>query len=240
MASAGMADRSGKDRPQRFFLIMAMVLTAIVLFGFSHTIPFDLSSPDFPLLLVIHGAVFFAWMVLFITQPVLAMRGSLALHRRLGWAGAALAVAMVVLASAAILLGLWSHHLPDFYPPGLFAMRGFMGVTTFAGLVVAAVLMRRRPAWHKRLMLCATIIVVAPGLERALPVPMMGASWFYGVDLVILAIAAIGPVFDLATQRRIHPAFLYGVGAILAGQVLVDLLLPTPLPAAVVRFVVGP
>jgi hypothetical protein len=89
-------------------------------------------------------------------------------------------------------------------------------------------------------MLCATIIVVAPGVERALPVPMMGASWFYGVDLVILAIAAIGPVFDLATQRRIHPAFLCGVGAILAGQVLVDLLLPTPLTAAVVRFVVGP
>jgi hypothetical protein len=146
---------------------------------------------------------------------------------------------MVVLATAAILLAFWSHHLPDFYPPGLFLLRGFMGVVTFAGLVAAAICLRRRPAWHKRLMLCATIVVVGPGLERALPVPLMGPSWFYGVDLVLLAIAAAGPVFDFVTLRRIHPAYLYGVGAIFAGQMGVDLLLHTPLPAAVVRFVGG-
>jgi hypothetical protein len=239
MATAGVSEPSAKDSAQLFPVIMAMALTAIVLFGFSHTIPFDLQSPDFPLLLVVHGVVFFGWMALFITQPVLAMRGSLALHRRLGWFGAALAIAMVVLASAAILFGLWSHHLPDFYPPGLFLLRGFIGVATFAGLVIAAIAFRRQPAWHKRFMLCATIVVIVPGLERALPVPMMGPSWFYTVDLLVLAIAAVGPVFDLVTQRRIHPAYLYGVGAIFAGQLCVDLLLPTRLAAAVVRFVVG-
>jgi len=238
MATAGVSEYSRHDS-QRFFLVMAIVLMAIVLFGFSHTIPFDLSVPDFPKFLVVHGVVFFAWMALFIVQPVLVRRGSLALHRRLGWLGAATAAAMAALASGAILLGLWSNHLPDFYPPALFLLRGFAGVATFSGLVVAAICLRRRPAWHKRLMLCATIVVVTPGLERSLPVPMMGPSWFYGVDLVVLAIAAVGPGVDLVTQRRIHPAYLWGVGAIFAGQVVVDLLLPTSLSAAAVRVVAG-
>jgi hypothetical protein len=239
MATAGVSGHWRKDSAELFYPAMAVFLTAIVLFGFSHTIPLDLSTPDFPLLLVAHGMVFFAWMALFIAQPILAMRGSLALHRRLGWAGAAIATAMVVLACAAILFALWSDSLPGFYPPGLFLLRGAMGVVTFAGLVIAAITCRRRSAWHKRLMLCATIVVIAPGLERALPVPIMGPAWFYTVDLVILAIAAVGPAFDLVTQKRIHPAYFCGVGAILAGQISVDLLLPSPLAPALVRFALG-
>jgi hypothetical protein len=167
------------------------------------------------------------------------MRGSLRLHRRLGWVGTGVAAAMVVLASGAILLALWSDHLPDFYPPGLFVTRGFIGIALFSGLVIAAILLRRQPQWHKRLMLCATIVVMGPGLERALPVPMMGPSWYYIVDGLILVLAAAGPVVDVLTRRRIHPAYLWGVGAILAGQVFVDFVAPSPLAPVLVHLVGG-
>jgi hypothetical protein len=239
MATAEVSDQPGLQAPGRFYLVMALVLTAIVVFGFSHTIPYDLAAPGFPLFLVVHGVVFSAWMLLFIAQPAVAAYGSIALHRRLGWFGAGVATSMAVLASGAILLALWSDHLPSFYPPGLFVFRGFTGVATFSGLVVAAIRLRRRPQWHKRLMLCASIIVIAPGLERSLPVPMMGPFWYYGVDGLVLALAAAGPVFDLLTQRRIHPAYLWGVGAILSGQIFVDLVVASPLAPLVVRLVGG-
>jgi hypothetical protein len=219
---------------------MAIVLTAIVAFGFSHTIPSDLSAPGFPLFLVFHGVVVFAWMLLFIVQPVLALRGSMTLHRGLGWAGAGVAAAMAVLALGAILFALWGGHRPSFYTPGLFVLRGFTGVLVFSGLVIAAIGFRRQPQWHKRLMLCATIVIIEPGLERALPVPTMGPSWFYVVDSLILSLAAVGPIVDLLTRRRIHPAYLWGVGAVLAGQVFVDSLVPSPLAPLIVRLVGGP
>jgi hypothetical protein len=68
---------------------------------------------------------------------------------------------------------------------------------------------------------------------------MMGPFWYYGVDGLVLALAAAGPVFDLLTQRRIHPAYLWGVGAILSGQIFVDLVVASPLAPLVVRLVGG-
>ena len=227
------------ETPGRFYIIMAVLLTAIVTFGFSNTVPGDLAAPGFPVFLVIHGLVFFAWMLLFIVQPTLAARGSLALHRRLGWLGAGGAVAMVVLACGAILLALWSAHLPPFYPPALFIFRGFTALAVFSGLVIAAIRFRRQPQWHKRLMVSASIIIMVPGLERALPVPAMGPSWYYIVDALILGLAAIGPATDLWVRRRIHPAYFWGFGAILAGQIFVDVLVPSPLAPSVVRMVAG-
>jgi hypothetical protein len=239
MATAELTDLPRLETPRHFYLIMAVILTAIVAFGFSHTVPSDLSAPGFPIFLAIHGVIFFAWMLLFIVQPALALRGSVALHRRLGWVGAGLAAAMAVLATGAILLGLWSDHLPSFYPPGLFVLRGFVGVAMFSGLVMAAIALRRRPQWHKRLILCATIIIIEPGLERSLPVPMMGPTWYYAVDGLIFCLAAAGPAVDLLTRRRIHPAYLWGVGAILGGQMFVDLMVPSPLAPMVVHLVGG-
>ncbi len=220
---------------RRFYLIMALVLTAIVALGFSNTIPYDFKTPGFPPFLVVHGVVFATWMLLFVAQPALVMQGSLALHRKLGWFGAGLAVAMVGLATVAILGALLSDHVPPFYPHRLFLVRGIMGISVFAGLVIAGIAQRRRGEWHKRLMLCASIVVIGPGLERALPIPDMGPNWPYIVDALIMLLALAGPVVDLVSRRRVHPAYLWGVGAILFGQLFVDVVTPSPLAPALLH-----
>ena len=237
MTTAGLAEPRRVAPPRRFYLVMALVLTAIVAFGFSHTIPGDLASPGFPPFLVVHGVVFATWMLLFIAQPALVSRGALGLHRRLGWFGAGLAVAMVALAAGAILAALFADHVPPFYPHGLFLARGFFGLLVFAGLVIAGIVQRRRAEWHKRLMLCASIVVIAPGLERALPIPDMGPNWPYIADGLILALAAAGPIVDLVTRRRIHPAYVWGVGAILSGQIAVDLIAASPLAPTLLHLI---
>jgi hypothetical protein len=76
-------------------------------------------------------------------------------------------------------------------------------------------------------MLCAAITIIVPGLERAMPVFLFGPHWYVIVDAVILLIALIGPAADLIARRRIHPAYFYGVGAILLIQATTDLLSPT-------------
>ena len=102
-------------------------------------------------------------------------------------------------------------------------MRGVVGLAVFAGLLAAAIRLRRRIEWHKRLMLCAAITVVVPGLERGLPLPLFGAAWPFVADGVLDLIALAGPVADLLARRRIHSAYARGSGTIVAGQAIVDL-----------------
>ena len=235
MSASGSIASRRRVTWQPFYLVMSLVLAAIAVAGFSRTVPGDFAAPGFPAFLWLHAAVFTAWVLLFVAQPALAMAGSVRLHRRLGWLGAALACAMVVLGTYAILLALWADTLPPFYPHGLFLMRGMLAIGLFAALVAAAMANRRRAAWHKRLILCASIIVVVPGLERAMPIPLLGTHWYVVVDAVIDVIALAGPCVDLAEHRRIHPAYMWGVGAILLCQLAVDATASSGLASALLR-----
>jgi hypothetical protein len=218
-----------------FYLVMSVGLVALVAYGFSQTVPGDFSTPGFPPFLAVHGAVFAAWMLLFVAQPALVAAGKTNVHRTLGWLGVALAFAMVTLGGYAILFGLWSGQVPPFYPHGLFLIRGTIELGTFAGLVVAGIVTRRKPHWHKRLLLCATVVVTLPALERALPLALFGTEWSLVVDRIVDAIFLIGPVVDLIERRRVHPAYLFGVGAVLIGQTASNLLAPSPIVAALLH-----
>jgi hypothetical protein len=227
MAASGLSAHVHSRQP--FFLVMSLLLGGIAALGFSRTIPGDLQSPGFPPLLWLHAGVFTSWVLLFIALPALVMSGAVRLHRRLGWVGAALACAMLALGAAAILMGLWADAVPPFYPHGLFLIRGFLGLLLFGGLVAAGVLQRQRSEWHKRLMLCASLIVILPGLERAMPLYLFGANWPFAVDATIDLIACAGPAVDLIWARRVHPAYIYGVGAIMLGQLVTYAIAPSRL-----------
>ena len=222
---------------QRFYLIMSLVLAAIAIFGFAHTVPGDFVPPGLPLLLQFHAAVFTAWVLLFVTQPALVARRSIALHRKLGWFGVGLACCMVALGAYAILFGLWADAVPSFYPHSLFIVRGFMALLLFPGFVLAGVLLRRRPEWHRRLMLYASIVVIVPGLERSLPLPLFGANWPFVADGVTDLLVLAGPARDWMTRRSVHPAYLWGLSVIVLGQAIVDVVAPSPLAGAMLRVV---
>jgi hypothetical protein len=223
LAAAGLTAVGGAPG-RRFYLVMSLVLAAIVAFGFSHTVPFDLQPPGLPPMLQLHAAVFVAWVLLFVAQPVLVANRAVATHRKLGWAGTGLAAAMLLMGGYAILFALRADSVPPFYSHGLFLVRGILGLTVFAGLITAAIVMRRRLEWHRRLMLCASIAVIVPGLERALPFPALGPHWYFAADAVVDLIALIGPAMDVIKRHRVHPAYYWGVGALVTGQVITDML----------------
>ena len=186
---------------ERAFFIgmaLAMLLTAFVGFAPSYYLMRSDAPPLTPLL-HLHGAVATAWMLLFLTQTGLIAAHRISVHRRLGVAGAAIAIALTIFTAAASIVS-----------RGFTARLTFSAgaVLMFAIYVVAGFLMRRQPAAHKRLMLLATITLLPPAIAR-IDVPYMPHDSF-GPNFVGLFFLLPPWVYDLVTRGRIHPALLWG------------------------------
>lgn len=207
-----------------FFVVMASAVIFAVFTGFAPTFYLRGSFPQnrpMSLLLHVHGIVFSTWVSLFLVQTVLIARGSRRLHQRLGWVGAGIATAMVILVTAAVIEEL--RRVKGFPPPPLALALSAFDITVFAMLVGAALYNRRRPDWHKRLMLSATIVLLGAPMFR-LVVHVIGRGDMSKVSIVgtLLVDAFFLPCFayDLLTRRRIHPAYLVAVPLIVLDQIV--------------------
>ncbi len=207
-----------------FFVVMASAVIVAVFAGFAPT--FYLRghfTQDRPMstLLHVHGIVFSAWVSLFLVQTLLIARGARRLHQRLGWIGAGIAAAMVVLVTAAVIEQL--RRVNGFPPPPLALALSAFDLLVFAALVGAALYFRKRPDWHKRFMLSATILLLgAPMFRAVLRYLGSGDIARVSIDSTLLVDAFFLPCFayDLLTRRRVHPAYLVSLLLIVLDQVV--------------------
>ena len=211
-----------KDRKQygKFYISMAAVIAAIVFIGFARTYYLRELFVKRPLapLLHFHGIVFTSWIALLLVQAGLVAAKRTDIHRRLGAAGAVLAALMVVVGPIVAIHAAKTGQGP-LEPRLAFLVIPFGDVAVFAALVTAAFLYRSKPQTHKRLMLLATIGILPPATAR-LPFAFMlvaGPWGFFGFANVVLLSCL---VWDLISQKRIHPAFLWGGLLIVASQPL--------------------
>jgi hypothetical protein len=142
---------------------------------------------------------------------------------------------MLVMGVAATLYAIRYNFVPGFFPRPIFLVMNLIGICVFAGLVAAGIAMRKRAEWHKRLMLCATISILRPGLGRLLPMGAFGAVAPLVMFGVIALFAFAGPVADVIVRRRIHPAYNWGVSTILLSMILIGPIALSPLANAVVE-----
>lgn len=223
-----------------FYLGMSVVMAAVFIGGFGKTVPGDFTdTPALPLLLHVHGAVFTLWVLLFVAQPAFIARGSVALHRKIGWLGAGLAAMMLVMGVAATLFTVHYDYIPSFFPPAIFLVMNLIGIGVFAAFVFAGIALRKRSEWHKRLMLGATVSILGPGLGRLLPMPEFGAAAplvLFGVGMVF---ALAGPVADLVVRRRVHPAYYWVVCTIAVSQLAIAPLAFSPIGSELLAVVRG-
>jgi hypothetical protein len=239
MATIEAAARRPTEVGRRFYLGLSLLMVAVIVGGFSQTVPGDFAPPGIPLLLHIHGAVFTCWVLLVVAQPALVVAGDVRRHRQLGYLGAALAAAMVALALAATVVAVRIHMMPPAFPPAAFLVMNGLNAICFGALVAAGVAMRRKPEWHKRLMICATGAILGPGLGRFLPMGAMGPAAPFVMFAVNDIILFIGPLADLLVRRRLHPAYLWGVGAVLLTEAAIPPIAMSPLGATMLRLATG-
>jgi len=202
------------QRDRRFFTAMAVAAAVAVFVGFYPTYylkPFY-GTPALPPLVHLHGILFTGWIVLLITQTSLVAMKRTDLHRRLGIGGGVLAGLMTIVAfftsAGAVQRG---RMTADFLPHSLAT------VLVFPALVGAALVLRRKPETHKRLMWIATTEVLSAAVGRWPVIWRSSAFVAYSATDVFLAALLI---YDLVTRRRPHPATVWG-GAFLIGSQVV-------------------
>jgi hypothetical protein len=208
-ATAAPPRRSpASDRP--FFLTTAIVIALVVFAGFAPTYYLRgyFQSGALPPVFAVHGAVFSAWVVLFVVQAALVSARRTDIHRKLGVVGAVLAVLMLVVGyQAAIAAARRGFSTPGLPPPLVFLAVPMFDLVVFAGLVGAALWYRRQPATHKRLMLLAMLAVITAAIARLPGVLPLGPPAFFGLtDLFLVAAIA----WDKWTHGRVHRAYIWG------------------------------
>lgn len=208
---------------RRFYTGMAIAILAVVFVGFARSFFLRPWFPDHPApperFFTVHGLAFAAWIVLLVTQASFVRAGRVDLHRKLGMAGAGLALAMLVLGVwGALIAAKRSTGFVDIpVPPLQFLIVPFADLLLFATFVAYAIARRGDPQAHKRAMLLATISILGAAVARLPGLAALGPPAFFGLtDLFIVAIG----VWDWRTRGRLHPVTLWGGLALIVSQPL--------------------
>lgn len=227
MVTAARAIASPQQRERDFFLMMALAIAAAIVGGFGIRILLGVTSFDAPWWVHVHGVSFMAWIAFYVIQNALVARGDLRSHRTLGIAGA-IAAAWIFFVGIALTTRVFSlGSTPPFFPPTYFLAQNWMFATCFLSLTYAAIALRSKPDWHRRLMLCATLVISIPGFARwiiLLDPPPSIVKHLVAVSIFLVPALA----FDVITRGRVHSAYLWGIASILLMYALATLLSAFP------------
>ncbi len=204
-----------------FYSGMAILLCVCVYIGFSPTY-FQAGMVRAPLpspILHVHGAVFTLWMLLFVVQATLISARRVRWHRSFGTIAFCFPPIMIVLGVMAAIDALHRGVKIGPLDPSVSAAIPLVGIVGFTIVIYASWRARRRPDAHKRLILIATMGLVAAAFGRfpwariGLP-PAAGATTGLGILLIILI------VYELISIRRIHRSTMWAAPLMFASVAL--------------------
>jgi len=231
----GLPASGGRD--DGFFRTGAFVMTAAIVAGFLEQMAMGRSSFAVPLLVHAHAVVFMGWVAIYLLQNVFATTGRIGLHRRLGWIAVAWMVPMVVLGCMVTLAMVRGGRVPFFFRPLQFLVFDPATMLTFVGLTIAAILLRRQTDWHRRLHFCGMTMLLGPGVARLLPTPLAQPWAWEAVLAVTLLFPLAGMIADRRRDGRVHPAWFWGVGAILVSAAAIEIITYSPVGGDLYRAV---
>jgi hypothetical protein len=200
-----------------FYLFMSLLVAVVVVFGFSRTVSARLIHPPSPppIVLYFHAAVFTAWVVFFIMQSALVRTRNVKVHRKLGWFGLALGLAIPVVGIATAITMTRLRMREGLTDAAAFMIVPFFDIAAFCVAFGLAFCWRTRPEFHRRLILMASCALTAAAFGR-FPTSLIPPNCFYaGVDVLIL----LGVMRDLLATKRVHPVYLYGLPLLMLGQI---------------------
>ena len=226
-----------RPNEDRFYVLLAALCAVIAFAGFAGTYWLQLPGGTFvgSPLIHFHALLFSVWTLFFLAQAALIANRRYAYHRAWGLGGIALATAMVFSGIAVTITGLQGRIAHGQAEAGrAFAIVPFSAMVLFTGFVIAAMVHRRHADWHKRLMLAASVALLNAVFARVffLAVTGGGAGKRPGMvpplppegalvpGLVGDSVLLLGILFDWRVRGRPHPAYLWGLGVMVAVQIL--------------------
>jgi hypothetical protein len=209
----------------RFFSIASLAMIAVIAVGFAPSFylrgiipaphPFEPLTP----LVLLHGLLFTAFLMLFTTQVWLVAAGRSDVHRKLGRVAFILVPVMIVVG---VVTGLGGVSRPLTAPPGISPLSWLavplLDVPVFGTLLILGLANRFRPVAHKRYMFIAMADMMVPGFGRIaplLPIPrtlVIPTGQIFLPALFLMALIA----WDYWSRGRPHRISIIATSAVIA------------------------
>lgn len=218
---------------ERFFLRAAILMTTLVVAGFSFQLAMGRSTFSSPVRVHAHAILFMGWVFIYLLQNILVATGRMRWHRRLGWVAAVWIVPMVISAFVVTIQMVRNGTVPFFFQPLHFLIFDPVTVVGFAGLTAAAIILRRHTEWHRRFHFSAMALLLAPAFGRLLPLPLMQPWAWEATFFVAMLFPIFGAIADVRRRGSVHPAWKWGIGVSLAVFVVTQAITYSPLGTAI-------
>jgi hypothetical protein len=206
----------------RFPAIAVVAVSAVVFIGFARTyyLKFLFDAPPLSVAAQLHGLMATVWLALHYTQARLVAAHRVDVHKRLGIIAAGVGYICAVQALHLGIAGVAAGHAPPGRDPLQFLSVPIGTTFMFASLLTAALALRRKREWHKRLMFLATLALIVPAVGRIDTFLMTPLGLPRAVLAIAVTIAFVAWAWwnDWRKLGRVHPAYLY-VGLLLVVSV---------------------
>ncbi len=195
--------------------LIGLVMIAIIAVGFWDSY-FGLllgQGVEKELFIHVHAFVYVSWIALFVTQTTFIATRRTALHRKLGQFGMIWGIVVLVVGVVTAILRFATMTADGLVEPARqFVIWPLLDMVIFAGFFIPAVIYRRQPETHKRLMIVATTNLVVAAVFRAvgLATPTMHLVFV----LLWLSPILIAMVHDFVRNRLVHPVYIIGVAVL--------------------------
>ena len=227
VAIRGAADHSTATTGPRslyaryFFVAMATLFIVICGLGFvPQLVVIHANKIHLHWFTNVHGAIMTGWLLLFLTQALLAATGRLKCHRQLGLLSVGLGALVWLTTGAVTISALIRNNPPE--GDGQFdtVALSLVAVVLFGWFFTWGILSRKNAATHKRLLLLAVIPLISAGVDRIFWLPGLQAAFFVRfvyIDALLIPLV----IYDIVTLRRMHRITLIGGVCLILSQVAV-------------------
>ena len=229
MATAARQPLASGIGDERFFLKAAIAMTVTIVAGFSFQWLMGRSTFQSPLPIHAHAIVFMGWVGIYLLQNIFVATDRMNLHRRLGWIAAGWLVPMLAMGLYVTIAMVRRGQVPFMFRPLQFLVFDCVAILTFVGLTIAAIRLRHRTEWHRRLHFCGMAMLLAPAFGRLLPTPLLMPLAWEACFAAGLLFPIAGMHADRRRSGRVHPAWGWGIGTMLASVAVVELVTYGPL-----------
>ena len=204
-------------RGKYFFVIMASIFPVISLIGFIPSyVAMNAGEFNIHWSAHVHGALMVGWLIVYILQSWLALKGNFKFHRTLGLYAVALGIIIwcsMGTASARALIGY--KPLIDSFLFDVLVIQLY-GMFVFGLFFTWGILVRKNGPAHKRLLFLATLVLMQAAIDR-IHLLQVGPLPFVCLDLLLIPLF----IYDKITLKRIHPITWTGLLVYIVAQAAV-------------------